>query len=61
MLTNATLFLENDLHMKTGLRNLIGSFYRTIINKTPPPISYQEILLTTRIMDKIFAQVYPIS
>jgi len=25
----------------------------------PPPIPYREILLTARIMDEIFAQIYP--
>jgi hypothetical protein len=56
---NAKLFLKNDFHMKAGLRNLTGSFYRSIIDDSPPPISTREILLTTKIMDKIFAQVYP--
>jgi predicted dehydrogenase len=59
MFRNAKLFLKNDFHMKAGLKNLIESFYRSIVDNSPPPISYREILLTTRIMDAIFGQVYP--
>jgi hypothetical protein len=43
--------------MKSGMKYLIESFYRSIIEDTPPPIPYREILLTARIMDAIFAQL----
>ncbi|MBE3101809.1 MAG: Gfo/Idh/MocA family oxidoreductase [Firmicutes bacterium] len=58
MLANTRLFLKRDFHMKSGLKRLIESFYGSISNNSPLPISYKEILLTTRIMDSIFAQVY---
>jgi len=58
MYANIKLFLKRDFGMKAGLQNLIASFYRSISEDLPVPISYRDILLTTRIMDKIFAQVY---
>src|SRR5439155_114293 len=50
-------FLTNDLHMKSGMRYLIQSFYDSIIENAPVPIPYREILLTARIMDAIFVQL----
>jgi predicted dehydrogenase len=58
MLANAKLFLKGNFHMKSGLRQLIELFYRSISDNSPLPISYKEILLTTRIMDSIFTQIY---
>jgi hypothetical protein len=58
MLANARLFLKRDFHMKVGLKNLIERFYKSIETNSPPPIPYREILLTARIMDNIFTQVY---
>lgn len=55
---NATTFLRNDFHMKSGMKYLIESFYQHIEGNAEAPIPYREILLTTRIMAKIFAQVY---
>ncbi|MGA9505943.1 MAG: hypothetical protein WBV31_15985, partial [Terriglobales bacterium] len=55
--TNLGSFLANDFHMKSGMKYLIESFYRSIRENTPLPISYREILLTARIMDDIFAQL----
>jgi hypothetical protein len=43
--------------MKSGMKYLIESFYRSIREDTPLPISYREILLTARIMDDIFAHL----
>jgi predicted dehydrogenase len=57
--TNLRQFLANDFHMKSGMKHLIESFYRSITEGTPPPITYREILLTARIMDAIFSQVGP--
>ena len=57
MLANARLFLRRDFNMKSGLKRLIELFYKSISNNSPLPISYTEILLTTKIMDSIFAQV----
>jgi predicted dehydrogenase len=56
-LTNARSFLFNDFHMKSGMKHLIESFYRSIVDNTPSPIPYREIILTARIMDAIFAQL----
>jgi len=43
--------------MNSGMKYLIESFYRSILEGTPVPISYREILLTARIMDAIFVQL----
>jgi predicted dehydrogenase len=54
---NARKFLANDFHMKSGMKCLIESFYVSITDGAPLPISYREILLTSRIMDAIFLQI----
>jgi predicted dehydrogenase len=56
--TNARLFLANDFHFKAGMKHLIESFYRSIVQRTSVPIPYREILCTARIMDGIFHQIY---
>jgi predicted dehydrogenase len=55
--TNVRTFLRRDFHMKSGMKYLIESFYRSVLDDTPPPLPYREILLTARIMDSIFAQL----
>jgi predicted dehydrogenase len=55
--TNLGYFLRRDFQMKSGLNYLIRAFYRSIVDGTPVPIPYREILLTARIMDSIFAQL----
>ncbi|HXH47953.1 MAG TPA: hypothetical protein VNM47_01145 [Terriglobia bacterium] len=55
--TNMGAFLGNDFHMKSGMKYLIESFYRSIVEGTPLPIPYREILLTAKIMDVIFSQL----
>jgi len=55
--SNARRFLANDFHMKSGMKFLIESFYRSIQEGAPDPIPHSQILLTTRIMDTIFAQL----
>jgi predicted dehydrogenase len=55
--TNLRTFLAADFHMKSGMKYLFESFYRSIAECTPAPIPYREILLTARIMDAIFAQL----
>ncbi|MGB7220858.1 MAG: Gfo/Idh/MocA family oxidoreductase [Vicinamibacterales bacterium] len=57
MATNMRAFLAMDFHMKSGLKYLIESFYRSISDGTAVPIPYREILLTARIMDAIFTQL----
>ena len=54
---NVSAFLARDFHMKSGMKYLIESFYRSIVEDTPVPIPYREILLTARIMDTIFVQL----
>jgi predicted dehydrogenase len=55
--TNLQAFLGNDFHMKSGMKFLIESFYRSVVDGTPEPIPYREILMTARIMEKIFGQL----
>ena len=55
--TNLRTFLANDFHFKAGMKHLIELFYRSIVQRTPVPIPYREILLTARIMDRIFTQM----
>jgi predicted dehydrogenase len=55
--TNLRTFLKRDLHMKSGMKFLIESFYRSITDDAPLPLSYREILLTAVIMDSIFEQL----
>jgi hypothetical protein len=57
VLTNMRSFLLSDFHMKSGMKFLIEHFYRSIVEDTPAPIPYREILLTAKIMDAIFAQL----
>jgi len=57
VIANAKTFLARDFHMKSGMKYLIESFYRSIVDGTPPPLSHREILLTARIMDDIFEQI----
>jgi predicted dehydrogenase len=55
--TNVRLFITNDFHSKSGMKFLIESFYRSIVDDEPLPISYLEILRTSRILDSVFAQL----
>ena len=57
LVTNVKMFLARDFHMKSGMKYLIESFYRSIVDGLPPPIPYREIVLTSRIMDAIFDQL----
>ena len=56
---NAIDFLRGRLHQDAGMKELIERFYTSIRTGGPPPIPYREIILTARIMDEIFAQIYP--
>ena len=55
--TNVRRFLKRDFHMKSGMKHLIESFYKSIVADTPVPIPYREIILTAHIMDRIFSQI----
>ncbi len=54
---NVKTFMANDFQMKSGMKYLIESFYRSITEGQPVPIPYREIVLTARIMDSIFDQI----
>ena len=54
---NLRTFFRNEFQMKAGMKCLIESFYRSILEGTAEPIPYREILLTAKIMDSIFAQL----
>jgi len=51
-------FLTRRLHQDSGMKELIERLYASILADGPPPLPYREILLTARIMDQIFAQIY---
>ena len=55
--TNLRSFLSRDFHMKSGMKFLIESFYKSIVEGTPEPIPHREILLVAKIMDEIFRQL----
>ena len=57
---NVVNFLRRRLYQDFGMKELIERYYDSIRLDTPLPIPYREILLTARIMDEIFAQIYPI-
>ena len=56
---NVTNFIRQRLYQDFGMKELIERFYNSIRLNTALPIPYREILLTARIMDEIFAQIYP--
>ena len=56
---NVANFARRRLYQDFGMKELIERFYKSIRLCDQPPIPYREILLTARIMDEIFAQIYP--
>ena len=56
---NVSNFLHRRLYQDFGMKELIECFYSSIRRGDPLPIPYREILLTARIMDEVFAQIYP--
>ena len=55
---NVTNFFRRRLYQDFGMKELIERFYNSIRVGGEPPIPYREIILTARIMDEIFAQIY---
>jgi predicted dehydrogenase len=57
--SNARGFITREFHLPndTALKTLIESFYESIAGRGPLPLSYREILVTSKIMDEIFAQI----
>jgi predicted dehydrogenase len=56
---NLVNFLRRRLYQDFGMKELTERLYDSIRLGDALPIPYREILLTARIMDEIFAQVYP--
>ena len=56
---NMMKFIMGDFYFEAGRKYLIETFYLSIIDDLPLPISYRQILLTIRIIDDIFVQIYP--
>ena len=56
---NIANFLRRRLYQDFGMKELIERFYDSVRLGDEPPISYSEIISTARIMDEIFAQIYP--
>jgi predicted dehydrogenase len=56
---NLRQFLKRDFHSESGLNFLVAAFYESIVNNTPPPIPYRDIVLTAQIMDEIFLRLPP--
>jgi predicted dehydrogenase len=56
---NMGQFTRGRFHLPfdAGLRRLIEAFYRAVADGAPLPLPYREIVLTSRIMDDIFAQI----
>jgi predicted dehydrogenase len=55
---NFVNFVQGRLHQDSGMKELVERFYQSIQSQGAPPIPYREILLTARIMDEVFAQIY---
>lgn len=54
---NIGRFLRSDFHDDSGLKNLIESFYAAVRGRADLPMSYREILATSRMMDSVFDQI----
>jgi len=55
---NVGNFVRRRLHQDSGMKELIERFHESVRSGGTPPIPYREILLTTRLMDEIFSQIY---
>jgi len=56
---NLKKFIRKDFHLPNdaGLKTLIESFYKSVVSDSPLPLSYREIMVTSKIMDEIFSQI----
>ena len=52
---NARAIAGRRLYQDSGMKELIARYHQSIVERQPPPIPYREVLLTARIMDRIFA------
>jgi predicted dehydrogenase len=55
---NVRDFARSRFHFFEGLNRLLTLFYQSIMQDSPVPISYAEILRVSALMDDVFAQVY---
>jgi hypothetical protein len=55
---NIASFLRRRLYQDFGTKELIERFYKSIRSNSLAAIPYREIILTARITDEIFAQIY---
>jgi predicted dehydrogenase len=53
---NAARFAKSEFHFFSGLNYLFRHYYKAILDGTPPPIPYKDILRVSKWMDDIFAQ-----
>jgi predicted dehydrogenase len=51
---NFRAILGKRLYQDSGMKELIEQFHNSAAGKCPPPIPYREIVLTSRLMDRIF-------
>jgi predicted dehydrogenase len=58
-LSNVSSFRHAGFHFFEGMHRLLNEFYLSIENDAPPPISYEEILRVSAMMERIFEQIYP--
>ena len=56
---NVAGFTTRKLYQDSGMTELIRRFYQSICLGAAPPIPYREVVLTARIMEEVFAQIYP--
>ena len=56
---NVADFFCQRLYQDFGMKELTERFYNSIRSGGPLPIPHRETILTARIMDEIFAQIYP--
>jgi len=54
---NLKKFIKSDFHYFVGLNKLINDYYESIIYDREPPISYDNILKVSWIMEEIFNQL----
>jgi predicted dehydrogenase len=56
---NFKKFIKKDFHLPNdaALKTLIAAFYNSVQHDAPLPLSYREIILTSKIMDEIFKQI----
>lgn len=55
--SNIMKFIKRDGYFEYGRKHLIESFYKSITDGAPVPIPYREIIVVSKIMDMIFAQL----